>query len=162
MDHHCLFLMKCIARNNHRLFVIFIIFLLLCMLLFLGSCVQYLNLVFPAGDWYTPEKNVILFYEHAWLLSIALANLVSVVWGVCLVRFQLILVSKGYTTVFRSPYVKCVLTRRQRLMNILYFFIGRGIYAREPWQIQVLTQAMAIKTQVHANMEDKDLGIETI
>ena len=40
LDHHCLFLLRCVARNNHRAFVLFMIEVMLANALFIRGAVS--------------------------------------------------------------------------------------------------------------------------
>lgn len=128
MDHHCLFLLRCIAHGNHALFIWFIVFVMLCMVILLGNMVLYCSIVYT-------DKNLLtmigfMFWSDGWVLSMSAMNMVSLMWGVNLLRYQLTLVSKGQTTVFRSS--ESLLTSNERLLNVVYFLMGHEPFAQDP------------------------------
>ncbi|XP_060075347.1 uncharacterized protein LOC132555028 [Ylistrum balloti] len=128
MDHHCLFLLRCVAKGNHSMFVWFITFVMLCMLIFLGNIAMYCFIVYP--DKSGGEMLYYMFWSDGWVLSMAVMNIGSLIWGVNLLRYQLSLVSKGYTTVFKGS--ESILTSNERLLNIMYFLMGYEPFAQDP------------------------------
>lgn len=129
LDHHCLFLLTCIAKNNHRLFVWFIILVTLSIFLFFSNTFMYIVFTYPnqsASDIFSH-----IFHTNGWLLSMLFMNLGSAIWGVNLIRFQFMVISKGQTTFFRSTE-ECVLTKMERFLNVVYFLQGRQFFVKDP------------------------------
>ena len=128
MDHHCLFLLKCIAYNNHARFVWFIIFTVFIMIIFLTEVIfLYIPRVYPNLIY----KDILtkMFWEDAWVLSMALLHVGSIIWAVMLLHFQLKVISKGQTTYFQTG--TSTLTPMERLLNIVYFLQGKPPYATD-------------------------------
>src|SRR5688572_10907372 len=46
VDHHCLYLYRCIAANNHRIFVFFNAVVLVSMILFEYACFLYVTTIY--------------------------------------------------------------------------------------------------------------------
>lgn len=129
MDHHCLFLLTCVAKKNHALFCWFIISCMVSMTLFLVHCAFYTYRTYAGQTW--SHMFYSMFWSECWVLSLIAMNAVSIIWGINLLRFQLALVSKGVTTVFMRK-TKSALTNQERLVNILYFLMGRKPFAEDP------------------------------
>lgn len=129
MDHHCLFLLICLAKKNHALFCWFIICCLVSMTLFLVHCALYISRAY--SDLTYSNTFYTMLWTDCWVLSLIAMNAASILWGVNLLRFQFSVVSRGMTTVFNSR-TKTALTQQERLINILYFLIGREPFAEDP------------------------------
>ncbi|XP_056018338.1 uncharacterized protein LOC125671597 isoform X2 [Ostrea edulis] len=129
MDHHCLFLLTCVAKKNHALFCWLIISCLVSMTLFLVHCALYVSRFYADRTWSSTLYT--MFWSDCWLLSLIAMNAASIFWGVNLLRFQLTLVSKGVTTVFMRKS-SSALTQQERLVNIFYFLIGKQPFAEDP------------------------------
>ena len=131
MDHHCLFLLKCIATNNHALFVWFLIFCVVTMVLFLLNVFVYLSQV---AEGIGMLKTIsIMFFDDAWMFSLIVANFFSILWGVNLIRFQLQLVSKGQLTAIQKYTRKeSALTTNEQFWNIVNFLMWKSPYAKDP------------------------------
>ncbi|XP_072050839.1 uncharacterized protein [Amphiura filiformis] len=124
MDHHCLFLLGCIAKNNHRQFVIFIFIVLIAQIMFVCNSMHWLVLMYPHGTWY--DLSLLACQFQCWLLALMMLNFASIFWGVNLLKYQLGVVSYGVTTVWK-PH-KCVHSRlpwRHRLNNVMNFLAGK-------------------------------------
>lgn len=130
MDHHCLFLMKCIAGNNHTRFFWFILVCLLTMVLFMCNVVVYCQTVYQGLSLFQFLEAI--FHSNAWLITITLLNMLSIVWGVNLVRYQVAQVSRGFTTVYRPKHDESTLTNAERILNTWYFIIGKGLFVVDP------------------------------
>ena len=129
MDHHCLFIYRCVASNNHRLFLSFIAFTLLCMVLFVYISSEMLCIHHPGLLEWQSEAWAFIFHKRPWLWTAILANTASSIWGVLLLKFQLKLVSKGHRTWNQPNLGVTNLTATQRIRNVLHFFIGYKPYA---------------------------------
>lgn len=77
------------------------------------------------------EMMSLMFTDDAWILSMTLMNVVSIFWGLNLIKFQFGVVSKGQTTYYNSKR-QSVLTKSERLLNIVYFLMGRRPFAEDP------------------------------
>ncbi|CAH1794074.1 unnamed protein product [Owenia fusiformis] len=129
MDHHCLFLNKCIAKTNHRLFVLFVAACVTCMLLFIFSTHCYITAIFTNTFQYDLPTLTLIFKNHAWVFSVFLCNILSIIWGVNLLKFQLGLIARGHLTreVLTKGYLKNESPRTaERLRHLTDFFFGRG------------------------------------
>ncbi|KAL3050278.1 hypothetical protein OYC64_012336 [Pagothenia borchgrevinki] len=98
-DHHCLFLNRCIGRGNHRLFVLFILSMLMAHLLFVSTATSYLYEMKYDGfhlwsSWFT------LLGDEFWVVSLMVMNAVTLLWEVWLLIEQFDAVSSGTTTYF--------------------------------------------------------------
>lgn len=130
MDHHCLFLLNCVAKNNHLMFVWFLILLSASMLVFVINAVVYCSEVY--GSHVTTDLFGDLFKADAWLLSLVGLNVISSFWSINLVRFQLSLISLGLTTFLRPSNTDTVLTSTERVINAIYFLQGKPIFVKDP------------------------------
>ncbi|KAL5018415.1 hypothetical protein ScPMuIL_004137 [Solemya velum] len=128
MDHHCLFLMRCVAHRNHRTFIWFSIIVVLSIIMFIVNAVLYCNVQYH-GQTYT-ELLTGLYHQDAWVLSMLFMNLVSLLWGLNLLKYQLFLVSVGQTTVFQSR--DTALTTVERVLNVAYFLQGKQPFVEDP------------------------------
>lgn len=130
MDHHCLFLLKCIGYNNHTRFVWFIIITVIIMFIFLLQVIfLYIPVVYP--DYPYRETIYDMFWKDGWVLSMSILNVGSIVWAVMLIQFQLKVVSKGQTTYFQGKSGTSMLTPMERILNIIYFLQGKEPYAKD-------------------------------
>eukprot|EP00057_Strongylocentrotus_purpuratus_P002406 XP_003724459.1 PREDICTED: probable protein S-acyltransferase 23 isoform X1 [Strongylocentrotus purpuratus] len=130
-DHHCQFLLSCIGQRNHRTFVIFILITTLMHVTFVIHAVRYIFQINSGLDW-IPFLKAILMYE-GWVCMLIIMNAVSFFGNLNLSRFQLSMISYGWTTFdmiqrsrrtrFRlsSINMKCSI----RLRNIQAFFMGQ-------------------------------------
>ena len=135
MDHHCLFLYRCIAINNHRLFVLLIVAALTAMFVFEYVAVSYIQYQFPGQHW-SRELAFAIFHHEPMVWSAMIANGLSVLWGVTLLNFQLKVISKGQTTFFQPHRGKTQFTFMQRFWNILLFLMGSKQFRRDPIILQ--------------------------
>ncbi|XP_041363500.1 palmitoyltransferase ERF2-like [Gigantopelta aegis] len=129
MDHHCLFLLKCIAENNHVYFVWFIMACVVSMVTFVLSVRCYCQLLYSLA---LGETLLLLFHTDGWLFSLTILNSISVFWGVQLLYFQLNIISKGYTTYFQPRDNIDILTASEKFMNVLCFLLKRKSYIENP------------------------------
>lgn len=131
MDHHCLFLLRCIAQGNHVLFVWFIILCLVCMSLFPYSVFLYISHAYAALSW--QEVLVEMIAVDSWVLTMFLLNCCSNVWGWSLLMYQYMMISNGYTTYFQPrKFHGNILTGCEKLMNVLYFLMNRRPHVVNP------------------------------
>jgi len=129
MDHHCLFLMRCVATNNHRLFAIFILLANVDIFLFLVCTIrlyyqQYSDL---------PMTHILseMATEHILVSYILLLNIGSFIWGIFLAQWQLRLIGQGFTyyETIHFPTMKkgSRLSRKDRCLNLIQFFKGNKV-----------------------------------
>ena len=128
MDHHCLFLLKCIGYNNHTRFVWFIIFTVFIMIAFLAEVLYfYVPLVYPGLTYGAIFRA--MFWNDGWVFSMLLLNIGSIVWAFMLTKYQFEVISKGQTTYFSSTTT--MLNPTERFLNVIYFLRGKPLYATD-------------------------------
>ncbi|XP_051508105.1 putative ZDHHC-type palmitoyltransferase 6 [Myxocyprinus asiaticus] len=118
-DHHCLFLNQCVGRDNHRLFVLFIMAMVMAHFIFICSAFYYLHLKLSGlqlSDWGTMAG------KDAWILLLTLFNILSLIWECWLLSEQLDAISMG-TTTYSRRYVHKRPSKRQRLATVLSFLL---------------------------------------
>jgi len=131
IDHHCLYLYRCVAISNHRLFVLFTAVVMAAMLMFEYSCVVYLQSVYDGkslSDWVVIGE---IFATYPMLWSMFVLNGMSVVWTSFVLHTQIIAISKGRLHAYQSYRARCYLSKRQRLANVLHFFLDRSPVLRD-------------------------------
>ncbi|XP_074501817.1 uncharacterized protein LOC141773736 isoform X1 [Sebastes fasciatus] len=111
-DHHCLFLNRCVGRGNHRLFLFFILSMLIAHFLFVATATSYLYDKMPVmgrsfSTWLT------LLGEEFWVVVMMVMNALTLLWEVWLLIEQFDAVATGTTTYFRQ----CESSVRQRSMG---------------------------------------------
>ena len=86
LDHHCLYLLRCISRDNHPLFCWLIIFAFLnmvayCIAFFVYGYILYSELAIT---------NILskMMNKHAWPFSLFILNAGSSVWSAGLLQYQ--------------------------------------------------------------------------
>ena len=139
MDHHCLFLMKCIAKNNHRLFVYLIIITLISIAYFLyTSSLVYTPLCYTAFN--NPVSLVkCLSQISPWLFTAIIFNIGSFLWGIFMLRYQLMVISQDCTNYyFKNPGQ---FTRKERCLNVIYFLLFGRLYKRKSCNTQSFCNA---------------------
>ncbi|XP_064643706.1 putative ZDHHC-type palmitoyltransferase 6 [Lineus longissimus] len=130
-DHHCLFMMKCIGRNNHCHFVYFILFSIVSAVMFYVNVSLYAWKVFPDKDLFT--SILLLFDSDAMIAcSIFLAACCLGV-GIYVLYYQYETVSKGETWIFFSKAPVHGLTGAEQFLNIVYFLAGKHAYKTDPF-----------------------------
>ncbi|KAK9964356.1 hypothetical protein ABG768_005538 [Culter alburnus] len=118
-DHHCLFLNQCVGRDNHRIFILFIMSMVMAHVIFILSAVYYLYLKLSGlqlSDWSS------LAGREAWVILLALLNILSLIWVGWLLVEQLDAISLGTTTYFRRYNHKGP-SKIQRLGMVLSFLL---------------------------------------
>ncbi|XP_051772053.1 uncharacterized protein si:ch211-223a10.1 isoform X2 [Ctenopharyngodon idella] len=118
-DHHCLFLNQCVGRDNHRIFVLFIMSMVMAHVIFILSAVYYLYLKLSGlqlSDWGSMAGR------EAWVILLALLNILSLIWVGWLLVEQLDAISLGTTTYFRR-YDHKGPSKIQRLGTVLSFLL---------------------------------------
>ncbi|XP_031735044.1 putative ZDHHC-type palmitoyltransferase 6 [Anarrhichthys ocellatus] len=108
-DHHCLFLNRCVGRGNHRVFLFFILSMVIAHLLFIATATSYLYGRMPASH-HGLSSWLTLLGEEFWVVVLVSMNGLTVFWEVWLLVEQFESVATGTTTYFRQ----CESSARQR------------------------------------------------
>ncbi|XP_038638936.1 palmitoyltransferase AKR1 [Scyliorhinus canicula] len=123
-DHHCLFLMKCVAKDNQRLFILFLVEVFACHLTFAAMAIYCLNLQYGLS---LDIAQTVLSYE-SWVVGLALMNLATAVWELVILKDQLVMISTNSTTTFRNMADAANYTWGRRLKNVATFLLtGRRL-----------------------------------
>ncbi|XP_078491917.1 zinc finger protein [Ciona intestinalis] len=121
LDHHCLFLMNCIARNNHRAFVIFIINVMVLQFSFCYLTLGYMWTAYPNSEnWLLIDM---LTYESM-ILDLNILCIFAFLWECQLIGSQLVNIAMGQTTYYQSHGTKPNLS--SMLRNLAQFFFHRS------------------------------------
>lgn len=123
MDHHCLFLLKCVAYNNHARFIWFIILTVFNMTYFVGEALLWAYIKYRKEAFLVAVQN--MFWNDCWVFSMIGLNIVSIVWACNLVYFQLSVVSRGHTSYFQRDV--STLTPMEKCTNIFNVMLGRPL-----------------------------------
>ena len=152
IDHHCLYLYRCIAIGNHRLFVLFTAIVVASMLMFEYSCIIYLRSVYfgqHLTDWPVIKD---IFATHPMIWSLFILNGMSIVWAGWVLHMQIVAVSKGRLRAYQSYKARSWLSKRQRLTNVLHFFLNKSPHLRDevsnPWCTLCLKKVPTFKLSV--------------
>lgn len=96
-DHHCLFLNRCVGRNNHRVFILFILALLFAHFIFSSTAGYYL---------YWSKRNEenwsSIALREVWVLVLFLMNILTFLWESWLLSEQFKVIATGSTFYFRQ------------------------------------------------------------
>ncbi|XP_066535197.1 uncharacterized protein si:ch211-223a10.1 [Hoplias malabaricus] len=118
-DHHCLFLNHCVGRDNHRLFVLFILAMIFAHLIFISTAGFYFYWrLSTEGQWSWSS----VAGREAWVLLLLMLNLLTLLWEAWLLSEQFDAISNGTTTYFRHPQHKMP-SWSKRLSTFLHFLI---------------------------------------
>ncbi|ESO99611.1 hypothetical protein LOTGIDRAFT_141812, partial [Lottia gigantea] len=128
MDHHCLFLNRCVARDNQFYFVWFILTCLVCMTIFV---------IIAALHCYSYYSMMRVLYQEVWMLSLIIMNTVSLIWGINLIKNQFDVIANDFTNYFRTKGYNQLLTVNEKWLNIAYFLIGKEPYIKNPLHKQL-------------------------
>ncbi|WAQ95537.1 AKR1-like protein [Mya arenaria] len=123
MDHHCLFLLKCIGYKNHARFVWFIIMTVFNMGYFLVKAVMYSLVKYNALTY--SEIAIRMFQVEGWMISMICLNIVSAIWATNLIHYQLNVVSRGHTSYFQRDV--STLTPMEKVTNVINFLLGKPL-----------------------------------
>ena len=131
VDHHCLYLHRCIAVANHRLFVLFTALVMASMFTFEYSCIVYASSLYvgrPLADW-AVIADVFATCPAIW--SLFILNGMSLVWTTWVLHTQIVAISKGRLHAYQSYRARSWLSKRQRLVNVVNFFLDKSPYLRD-------------------------------
>ncbi|XP_054655192.1 palmitoyltransferase ZDHHC13 [Dunckerocampus dactyliophorus] len=122
-DHHCLFLNRCIGRGNHRLFLFFMLSMVIGHLLFITTAASYLHHKMRTGSrglsWWLSFLG-----EEFWVAAMVVMNAITLLWEVWLLTEQFDAVAVGTTTYFKHfEKVKRQRSLGQRWLAVLAFLI---------------------------------------
>lgn len=123
VDHHCLYLYRCIAANNHRIFVFFNAVVLVSMILFEYACFLYVTTIYPQHE-FNWTLAMVIFTSNPVVWSLFVLNAFSIIWGVWLIRVQLLTIAKGQVLAYQPYYAHSNLTAKERIMNIVRFVLN--------------------------------------
>jgi len=99
LDHHCLFLTRCVAANNHRSFVLFMIEAMLANVLFARAAVSYLNLQVLIGEVSSLREAM---GQDVYVVVLFFINCFGFLYILFLMFFQFKIITDGGTTYY-SP-----------------------------------------------------------
>ncbi|XP_033097132.1 palmitoyltransferase akr1-like [Anneissia japonica] len=129
LDHHCLFLLTCIAKSNHRFFIMLVALVVLAQFLFIGYGIEYILVLYdPLPDAIPLITTLIM--EQSWFIVLAGLNAASIVWGVCLLSYQLRMIANGLTNFYHLHLLNNNVRRLstyQKIQNLKNFLMGRKI-----------------------------------
>jgi len=131
IDHHCLYLYRCIAITNHRLFVLFTAIVMASMFTFDYSCIVYLRLLYagrPLIDWSVAAE---VFATCPMIWSLFILNGMSLIWTMWVLHTQIMAISKGRLRAYQSYRARSWLSNRQRLVNVVHFFLDKSTHLRD-------------------------------
>ena len=131
IDHHCLYLYRCIAIGNHRLFVLFTAVVVASMLTFEYSCIIYLRSLYVGQQLFDWPVIMAIFATCPMIWSLFILNGMSIVWATWVVHIQVTAVSKGRLHAYQSYRARSWLSNRQRLMNVVNFFLNKSPHMRD-------------------------------
>jgi len=126
IDHHCLYLYRCIAIANHRLFVLFTAIVVASMTMFEYSCVVFLHSVYVGQELTDWSVISAVFATYPMIWSLFILNGMSIVWASWVLHTQIVAVSKGHLRAYQSYKARSWLSMRQRLTNVLQFFLNKS------------------------------------
>ncbi|XP_051897662.1 uncharacterized protein si:ch211-223a10.1 [Pristis pectinata] len=118
-DHHCLFLMKCIAKKNQRLFILFLLEILASHLTFITSALYSFHLQYSLNF----EVFLKAFSGQPWVMGLTVMNIATVLWELVVLKSQLTAISMNSTTTCRDRVDGKDFTWRHLLRNITVFLI---------------------------------------
>ena len=129
MDHHCLFLNNCIARNNHREFVLMLFVTMVMQLSFFKAVCNYLYvtepLLFDKQNWLEIVEH--LMKSEAWLFGLCLVCLMAFITELTLIIPQLRNILYGDTSYYSGKIRKKNITYKDYLNNVIRFFSKKTV-----------------------------------
>ncbi|KAB5581728.1 hypothetical protein PHYPO_G00179050 [Pangasianodon hypophthalmus] len=118
-DHHCLFLNHCVGQKNHRVFLLFILAMIVAQLFFVSTAGYYLHWrseVEASWSWSSAAMR------EAWVLLLLIINALAMLWETWLLSEQFNAISTGTTMYFRQcPHKKSSWSKR--VATVLLFLV---------------------------------------
>lgn len=131
LDHHCLFLNNCIAKNNHRHFILLLLVVMMLQVSFVYCSARYVELIGPnvtnlgLGDPISPYL-IHLYKSKPWIFFLMMLCLLSFAWEGTLVYGQFSVImrrSTTYLTLKHKNHSHFNLSKMQMLRNLFNFFV---------------------------------------
>ncbi|KAI5606307.1 palmitoyltransferase akr1-like isoform X1, partial [Silurus asotus] len=116
-DHHCLFLNRCVGQNNHRVFLLFILTMLVAQVFFIITAGYYLHWRSEVEESWSSVAT-----KEAWVLLLLVINALAVLWETWLLSEQCKTISTGTTTYFRQGRQKKT-SFSKRVATVLLFLV---------------------------------------
>lgn len=129
-DHHCLFLNRCVGRDNRRLFILFLLAMAVAHTLFLLAAARYLWHRFT--DVPLAMEGTVTGAE-IWVLALSVMNFLTGLWETWLLKEQLQTLSMGTSTYFKHP-PHPQLPPRQRWASVISYLISGRLH-RHQWRL---------------------------
>jgi hypothetical protein len=152
-DHHCLFLLKCIGINNHRLFLILLASSIACIIVYLSNAFPYIK---HESSLFKDESIFYFIFSSnkiIWLVMLIITNIFGFFMLSFLLIFQLQVTSHGFTAQFRPGDLKRLrLTFKDKLNNLKIFFFD----SNDELMALYLKQAKADYILTNRKREKKD------
>lgn len=135
MDHHCLYLMTCIAVGNHSLFCWLLIFAFINMVAYCVGSIIYTTALYGQTAFTWMEIFMDIFHSQAWPHSLTMLNAASAFWAFGMLANQFSIVVNNTTDYFthstgQQPGFR--LTRKQQLINFVDFLFSRPLTYHNP------------------------------
>lgn len=118
-DHHCLFLNRCVGQNNHRVFLLFVLAMIVAQLFFISVAGYYLYCKWEVEESWSWSS---LAMREAWVLLFIIINSLAVLWEIWLLSEQFSAISTGTTTYFRQCHYKKS-SWIKRVATVLWFLV---------------------------------------
>ncbi|XP_023679863.1 uncharacterized protein [Paramormyrops kingsleyae] len=129
-DHHCLFLNRCVGRDNRRLFVLFLLAMAVAHTLFLLAAARYLWRRFT--DVPLATEGTVAGAE-IWVLALSVMNFLTGLWETWLLKEQFQTLSMGTSTYFKHP-PHPQRPPRQRWASVISYLISGRLH-RHQWRL---------------------------
>ncbi|XP_060727369.1 uncharacterized protein si:ch211-223a10.1 [Tachysurus vachellii] len=133
-DHHCLFLNRCVGQNNHRVFLLFVLAMIVAQLFFVGTAGYYLHWrseVEESWSWSSVAMR------EAWVLLLLIINALAVLWETWLLSEQFNAISAGTTTYFRQCHHKKSNWSKRMATVLLFLIEGKNFRSKNQNAIDI-------------------------